>query len=495
MKGAATAAIGMAAVLMAAAGAAQAPPPAPAAPVVVSTPAQRTGLDLVIYSGGFALIRERRKVSLPAGPVALRYEGVPATLEADSARLRAMGASAALQIEQQRFHPEDLTPRSLLEAYTGKTVTLTRYRYVHGHSERLEIPATLVSAHGGYIWRMNGHITVENGGGNFVPEFQVPRLPAALFAQPTLVWRLRSAKAGPAVIAVGYLAQKIYWSANYALTLNAQGNRGELAGWMTMQNLSGEAYPDARVQLVAGQVHAAAPQSRPVPQPLYARQSETIMVAAPASAAPAVTVRKVYAYHLYTIGQPVSLAPGGEEQVRWLAAAKIPVRKMYVVHGEAEYLGDFPSGVQTEPVDVALTIENRRADGLGRALPGGVVRVYGPAPGGREVFLGAARIPDTAAGGTIHLQPGGSFDISARRVQTQLRRIKQGESQATYQVTVANATGSPVRVRDDEALRGSWTITKSSQTFTQPNASTARFEFSVPAHGSASFTYTVDEAY
>lgn len=483
MQGTAAAAIGLAAALLTGAGAAQAPP---AAAVAVSTPAQRTGLNLVIYSGGFALVRERRKIALPAGTVQLRYEGVAETVEPDSARLSAGSPGRLLPVTAQEFHPADLTPRSLLHAYTGKSVVLLRYRYSNGHRRRVEIPATLVSDNGGYLWRVHGHIEAGYG----LPDFQVPSLPPDLYAQPALVCQLRNRRAGPVAIEARYLAQKIYWSANYALTLDASGRQGQLAGWIEMQNQSGAGFPDARVELVAGPVHAAAPPP-PRPRPLLARMTAAAS-AAPAPA-PQVTAQKLYAYHLYTIHQPVSLAPGGKEQVRWLAVAKIPVGKIYVVHGPA--VGGFPSGAQAEPVNVELTIENRRADGLGRALPGGVVRVYGPAPGGEEVFLGAGPIPNTVAGGTIQLQPGGSFDISARRVETQWRLISQRESEATYRVTVTNATGGPVRVRDDEALRGSWTITKSSQKFTQPDAATASFELAVPAHGSASFTYTADETY
>ncbi len=468
---------------------------------VVSTAAQRKSVTVTVYNNGLALVRERRRVTLPAGAVVLRYQDVPAALLADSVRLRVRPAGAA-QLEQQAFHPATLTPAALLKAYQGKTVTLIQTRRVAGGMQQVRVPERLVADNGGQIWEVNGHYVVHGPGD--LPAFEAPRLPPDLFAQPTLVWRLHSRRRGAVTLAARYLTRELDWHAAYALTLAAGGASGELSADMAVENRSGVAYRDARLRLVAGQVNSAAPPPRRFLGGIVAGS-----LAAPAAAPSLVSAQRAYAYHLFTLRRPVSLAPQGETQAPWLRAARVPVHQRYVVQGGAAYFGPMQTAgaVEREPVAVELRLANTAAAGLGRALPGGVVRVYGPVsesaggkalgpaePGG-DVFLGADALPDTAAGGTLRLRLGQAFDLRARRTLAAFHMIAPRQYRATYRIRVRNGGPRAERVRDDETLRGDWTILHASQPFTRPNAQTARFELRVPAGGAATVTYTVEEKY
>jgi hypothetical protein len=480
-----------------------APPRAGRPAQVVSTAAQRKSVTVTVYSNGLALVQERRRVTLPAGAVVLRYQDVPAALLADSVRLRVRPSGVA-QLEQQAFHPATLTPAALLKAYQGKTVTLIQTRRVGGRMQRMKVQEKLVADSGGQIWEVNGHYVVHGPGG--LPAFEAPRLPADLFAQPTLVWRLHSRRHGAVTIVTRYLTSGLDWHAAYALTLAAGGASGELSAALAVENRSGVAYRDARLRLVAGQVNSAPPLVFPV--------GVMAVQAAPAAAPPSVGAQRAYAYRLFIVRRPVSLAPQGETQAPWLRAVRVPVHRRYVVQGGAAFFGPMQTAgaVEREPVAVELRIANTAAAGLGRALPGGVVRVYGPVGGnagkgpgggkttgpagpGGDVFLGADTLPNTAAGGTVRLRLGQAFDLRARRTLAAFHVIAPRQFRATYRIRVRNGGPRAERVRDDETLRGDWTLLHASQPFTRPNAQTARFELRVPAGGAATVSYTVEEKY
>lgn len=482
-----------------------APPQAGRPRQVVSTAAQRKSVTVTVYSNGLALVQERRRVTLPAGAVVLRYQDVPAALLADSVRLRVRPAGAA-PVQQQAFQAATLTPAALLKAYQGKTVTLIQTRRVGGRRQQVKVPEKLIADNGGQIWEVNGHYVVHGPGE--LPAFEAPRLPPDLFAQPTLVWRLHSRRRGAVTIVTRYLTRGLDWHAAYALTLAAGGASGELSAALAVDNRSGVAYPDARLRLVAGQVNTAAPPRRRFLGGIVAGA-----LAAPAAAPPSVIAQRAYAYHLFTVRRPVSLAPQGETQAPWLRAVRVPVHRRYVVQGGAAFFGPMQTAgaVEREPVAVELRIANTAAAGLGRALPGGVVRVYGPAGGnagkgaggkatgpaepGGDVFLGADTLPNTAAGGTVRLRLGQAFDLRARRTLAAFHVIAPRQYRATYRIRVRNGGPRAERVRDDEALRGDWTLLHASQPFTRPNAQTARFELRVPAGGAATVSYTVEEKY
>ncbi|MGH9488919.1 MAG: DUF4139 domain-containing protein, partial [Terriglobales bacterium] len=459
---------------------------------------------------GLALVRERRRVVLPAGDVLLRYEDVPVSIQPDSVRLQILSAPGAVRIGERSFQSATLSPRGLLHAYIGKQLLLTEDRRVDGHEQQVQVPATLVSDSDGYVWRIHGHLVVLPAAGA-EPAFEVQRLPAGLYTRPTVVWRLHTRRAGPEVIETEYLARKLSWRAEYVLKLAAAGHRGSLSAAITVVNDSGQAFPGAQLRLVAGQVHGVQPPPGPLPQQFAVAAARPLSVAAP----PSVTARRIFAYHLYTVRRPVTLAAPGDDAIPWLPAVNIPVRKTYVVYGAATYLSPMQRAGQgnEEPVAVELAFANTAADGLGRALPAGAVRIYEPvaepagqpvaepagqpagAANGGPVFLGAANLPDTPAGDSVRLQVGQAFDLRARRIETSFRMVKPQVYEASYRITLRNSTRRPVRIQDDEQFRGSWTILRASQRFTQPSASTARFPVAVPAHAMASFTYTVQETY
>ena len=85
-----------------------------------------------------------------------------------------------------------------------------------------------------------------------------PDLPGNLYSHPTLVWTLENRGADAQRVEASYLTNNMNWSADYVLTVGRDEKTADLDGWVTLVNNSGAAYNNARLQLVAGEVHRSA---------------------------------------------------------------------------------------------------------------------------------------------------------------------------------------------------------------------------------------------
>ena len=104
-----------------------------------------------------------------------------------------------------------------------------------------------------------------------------PELPGGLITRPTLVWDINSPAGRHAASArVTYQTGGITWWADYNLIFKAgkDANNGfvDLSAWVSIINQSGATFQDAKLKLIAGDVHRA-------PDPQVAR--EMVMMARP----------------------------------------------------------------------------------------------------------------------------------------------------------------------------------------------------------------------
>ena len=74
------------------------------------------------WLGGFALVTETRRVSLPAGEVDLRFEGVAGGLIPQSAVVSGLGDV----VSEKNRDAKLLSPGTLIDAYLGQRVHLRR---------------------------------------------------------------------------------------------------------------------------------------------------------------------------------------------------------------------------------------------------------------------------------------------------------------------------------------------------------------------------------
>lgn len=444
--------------------------PAPA--TVVSRADDGQELAITVYNDDLALVRDRRQVSLPGGVTKLEFRDIAARVMAETVSLQA----ADLEILEQNYEYDLLSPRTLLAKFLGKEVILVREepRLEGPGTVRQEVRGTLLALNEGSVWRIGDRIVSNPSYRELIFE----SVPATLRDRPTLVWLLQVAKAGPRALQATYLTGGISWRAAYVLSLQQDGKTGRLTGWVTLTNQSGASYPNVQLQLVAGTVHRVRAAKRM--EPLTA---EAQKVAEP-------VVREALGeYHLYTLPRPTTILDRQEKQVLLLEAAPVAVTEKLVVRGSPGYYWS-RQDVQRQPVEVTLEFANREANSLGVPLPAGVVRVYQQDRRGREQFMGEDRMDHTPKDETVRLVVGNAFDVVAERVQTDFRSFDR-VTESAIEVRLRNHKEDAVTVEVEENIGGDWEMLANSHPFQKRSAFVVVFPVPVPAHGKATLSYRV----
>ncbi len=410
------------------------------------------------YLGGFALVTETRRVRLPRGRATLRFEGVAEGIVPVSAIVSGLPGGTVEKNRDARL----LSPASLIDGTLGRVVTLTRTDIATGRVRSEE--ATIVAGPSpGVVLRTAAGIETLRCSG--LPEaLRFGAVPPGLSAQPVLSVTTDTPSARDFVVTLSYLASGFDWSASYVATVAPDGRALDLHAWLTLANGNGQAFPAARVQVVAGRLNRAgfdevvrrAGALRLTCYPLGTTTSDPrerrpvradeiivtgsrvmayAMMAPPPPPPPPAPVEAppppedLGDLKLYRVPERVTVAPRAQKQVVLLARAAVPFERRYRLSVEP---GRTFAGA---PTRIVLVVRNTAAGGLGIALPTGSTALYADRPGGR-LLLGTGAIADRAAGETVRIGSGVSRQV--------LIDQRAGEGEAT--ITATNANPFPVTV-------------------------------------------------
>lgn len=458
-----------------------------AAQETATTLKDQKALAVTIYNDNLALVKDTREVRLPRGEARLAFEEVSAQIRPETALLRNLTAPKDFWVVEQNFDFDLLTPQKLLDKYVGKQVTVVRSvpNADGAGAKEVRESATVLATNGGVVLQFADRIETSIPG-----RIVYPGVPANLRARPTLVISLHSGAEKAQKLELSYLTGGLSWRADYVANLAPDEKTLDLSGWVTLTNQSGAAYPDATLQLVAGDVNRV--RQAPMIRGAMAKENQ-YMIDGPAR----MQEEGLFEYHLYTLDRPTTLASNQTKQVALLSAGAVPVKKEYVLQGQPYYYqggyGDLGGQLK---VGVFVSFQNEPANHLGMPLPKGIIRVYKRDSEGRAQFVGEDQIDHTPKSEQVRLKLGDAFDVTARRKQTDYRSLgRQGKfgnvSESAYEVVLKNAKKEAVTVSVREPLPGDWEMIQNSHPFTKADAHTAEFKVEVPAEGSATLTYRV----
>lgn len=437
----------------------------------------RTEVAVAIYNDSLALIKEVRILELDRGVNDIALRDVSARMRPETASLRAL-SGAPLRLIEQNFDFDLLTPQKLLEKYVGQNVTVIRTNPATGAETREA--AQVLATNDGIVLRFADRI--ETG----VPgRLAFTAIPPTLRDRPTLVVKLDSPAAGRQKTELSYLSGGLSWKADYVAELGAGETTMDLAGWVTLTNQSGTGYEDARLQLVAGDVNrvqedfAEAPRAKAMMAPAPMREMAR---------------EEVFDYHLYTLGQPTTLRDNQTKQVALLSATAVPVRKEYLLTGEAWYYQNEATDLgQKQKIAVFLEFDNAGGD-LGKPLPKGVVRVYKKDSKGNAIFIGEDGIDHTAKNDKVRLKMGNAFDVTANRKQTNYKLIAGRPNpviETSWRIEFNNVKEQAVIVKVVEPMPGDWEVVSESQRHVEGDAHSAVWLVPVSAGGKTTLEYRV----
>ncbi len=454
-----------------------APAPTSAAPLTVTAETQHDVM-VTIYNGNLGLVKDLREMRLPAGTTEVQFMDVAAQIDPTTVHLKSLTDPAGLKILEQNYEYDLLSSQKLMEKYVGRKV-----RLYQGDGTYHE--ATLLSTNGP-VYEINGQIHLGQSG-----RLILPALPDNLVLRPTLAWLLRNQTAATQRVEASYLTGGITWKADYVLVVNAADTRGDLTGWVTIDNKSGAIYRNAALKLVAGDVNRARDSRKDGRVMELAARSQTA-----ADARQEFVAEGFFEYHLYTLDGRTTIKDNQTKQLSLLAASDVGVQKHLIYYGAQDYYrNQYGMPMSHQKVGVYLELKNSKDNRLGIPLPKGKLRVYKADASGSQQFVGEDWIEHTPKDERVKIKVGDAFDVVAERTQRDFRKIASSVWEVEWEVSLRNHKKEAQTVAVIEPVPGDWEVLRATHTAEKVEAHTLRFEVPVPAESAAKLTYRVRVRY
>ncbi len=443
---------------------------------------------------GFGVVKEVRRVNLNAGLNELPFTDVAQFIDPTTVSFVDLTDPAGTAVLEQNFQFDLVSPDKLLDKYLDKLISVV----VPSGDTTETISGTLLSANqGSLVIRTDTGLRIVTGQGQSI---QLGELPEGLRTRPTLVWKLLASKAGEHDIRTTYQTAGLTWRSDYTLVMNADDTKADLGAWVTLLNLSGAGYKNARLKLIAGDVQRIQP-----PQPTRYRGAPAADQAYFTLESKGFEEKSFFEYHLYTLPRRTDVPANTTQQLTLFPTATgVDVEKVLVYYGlpEARYWV-FPDpaidrGLGTasnKKLDIYVRFKNKEENNLGKPLPKGKFRVYkqDDADGTLE-FIGEDLIDHTPKNETVLIKLGQAFDVVGERIQSDFS-MNSGRKTMSESIRVVLRNHKPaaqkVIIKENLYRWTNWEITQSSDEYEKIDARTIHFDVTVPPDGEKFVTYTV----
>ncbi len=421
--------------------------------------------EVTVYNQDLALVKEKRNVDLDAGYNSIEYVDVASRIDPTSVMFEDTRYPDTF-VAEQNYQYDLVSSSKLLDKYLDKEISVT-------DSDGTTYTGTLLSHGNGIVLKTDGGVVSLTD----ISKIEYPDA-AGLLTKPTLVWQIYSPIAGSRDVLTSYLTGGMSWKANYIVKTNAADTKADVTAWVSIDNKAGTSFNDAKLKLVAGDIHRV--YDRPVQFAGFMYEMDSVAKAVPESFAE----ESLFEYHLYTLDRTTTLKNNEIKQISLLSADDVPVNKEFIF-----------DGTQDSKVRVVLEMTNSEDMGLGMPLPKGVVRVYKADTSGQLQFLGEDEIDHTAKDEDVRVFVGHAFDITGERKQTDYQRIGENVYRVSNEITIKNHKSESVDIVVVEHLYGDWDIITTSDTYTKKDSRTIEYRISVPADGTKTVSYTVEYTY
>jgi hypothetical protein len=301
------------------------------------------------------------------------------------------------------------------------------------------------------------------------------------------VWDVDAPSAGPANVELSYITRGMVWNADYVLTLDGAG-KADLLGWVTMTNNSGTAFKDAKLKLLAGDVHV-------VEQDNIVRKNLAMRLVDKSTINAAFREESLFEYHLYKLQRPATLRDKEIKQLSLLQGSGVKVTKRLIVDSMRDYGIYYPGEGEVGSGDlkpqVRVEFVNSKQNNLGIPLPKGNFKVYQRDKSGSVQMLGEDKIDHTPKDEKVSLVVGRAFDVVAERKRLNFQRVGPRSCREVFQIVVRNHKDVPEEVTVLERHYGDWKVERKSMEFAKLDATTMQFLVQLKPDESRTIEYTV----
>jgi len=436
----------------------------------------QVAIKVTVYNNNLGLIKDTRKVKLPAGEGELRFMDVASHIMPVTVHAKSLNYPEGFTVLEQNYEYDLINADRLLDKYVGKKIKIIEWNKFQDRKDVVE--AILLSNNNGQIYKINNEIYLGHPGYKVLSE-----MPENLISKPTLMWLYSNTSSTAHNLEVSYLTKNINWKADYVLILNQDDTSADISGWVTLDNTSGATYNNAQLKLVAGEVHRVEERFE---DRAYAMET---MKRAPV---PQFEEKSFFEYHIYDLKRKTTIKNRQTKQVSLLESAIKKVQKELLVQGVGQYfMRQYREQHPRQPVNVFVKFKNSKDNRLGMPLPAGIVRLYKEDDNGSLEFVGEDKITHIPRDEYVQLKIGEAFDVVAERIQTNYRRITSGLHESEWEIILRNHKKKDVSIGIEEPLFGNWKVLAASHPYKKIDAFRIRFDVNIPQDGEVKVRYSI----
>jgi hypothetical protein len=446
-----------------------------AASVSPADAADGPGLEVTIYNADLALVQDARQLDITKGRQRLEFKDVSSAIRPETVSLTADG----VDIVEQNFDYDLLTPSKLMEKAVGQQVTIVRTN--PGTGAQVTETATVLAANEGVVLKIGDRIEVLRDDG--VPTRVIfDKVPENLRAQPTLSVMVDSDHAGARLAKLSYLTTGLSWKADYVALFDEPNAKLDLQGWVTLTNGSGTPFVDADTKLVAGDVQVAGDG----PRRYYNATEGVTSAGTEAHTGPGQALGDFY---IYSLPERTTIQPSQTKQVSFLDAQGVTAHRVYQWNAD-----ELISASEPAHAVVGVDFSNSTGGGLGAGLPAGTVRIYQRDASGSPKFVGESPIGHVPQGSELLLKMGEAFDVTVQPTLVAATAVNPHRTRYSMSYVLRNAKSEAVTVEVRQS--GYWgrdtKVISESLTSRRIDAFTLGWSVPVPANGQTTLTSVVE---
>ena len=431
-------------------------------------------ISLTVYQRDLVLVRDTRTIDLQKGENRIVFDNVAPGIYQPTLRILPAKEFSDLKTIEQNYEYDLASQDRIWHKFLGKPFQFTKDDSLH--------KGVLRNFDDKFIYlepedRPGAVSLIERSG---IKDAVFDALPEGLVLRPQIVWKVHADRPRQDVkVEISYLSNGVTWQADYAAHVLSD-DRVRLQGNLTLSNSLDMDFPEARLELMAGNPHRTGD-----PRQL----SDEDAIATPQEAARE-TGARFFEYRRYEVPQMTSLHASQTKNVPLIGPVDVAAKRSFFYDGS--------SGA--EEVQVKLDFDNSRSAGLGIALPEGDLLLYQADDKGQQHFLGEDHLKASSPGDKVELVMGKAFDLRVDRKRVDHQRIARNRTRDAVEIVLASSREKTAQITVRERLYGYWEIVEATwggRAISHRVEDSNRIEFDVDLAPGASDTlrYVVEYGY
>ncbi len=423
---------------------------------------------ITVTNSNLALVRESRQLQMTRGAHSFNLIDIPAAIQPSSVLIESEGQT--FTVLEQNYEYDLVNASKVLEKSLNQQIRLIR-------PKTGDLKGELISVSSQYLMVLDQNKQLQIVPRSDDLQIMLPEYAGTsggFITRPTLVWQVQAKHGGTHKAAITYLTGGMNWNADYTGRLSENEKELLLAGWVTVENRSGKTFKDARLKLMAGDLHLVKSGRRNRPR------AENDGVLEFYSAKPAFSEKPFFEYHLYNLDRKTTLANNQVKQIQLFPEIRTPVTKKYRVDSN-----------KGSDVNVVLALKNSKQNHLGFPLPGGKIRLY-KADGKDMEFIGEDAVKHTPEKEDLNIKAGRAFDVVSERRVLKTERPSKRSRRQTVEYTLRSHKKNAVEVEIVEHLNAYQENKLLSSTVPVSKKQADSYTFKVPLKAGKEYTLTIE---